>query len=70
MKPFHLETWGQRNRITSLIPVSFAKLSHFSLFPLKILLSQNKIPRAAEIPSSPLTAYIIANLRESLEQSE
>lgn len=45
MNPFHLETQGQGNRITSLIPVSFAKLSHFSLFPFGILLSQAKILR-------------------------
>lgn len=61
MKPFHLE--GQENRITSLIPVGFAKLSHFSLFPFGILLSQAKIPRARDIPSS-LFAYINASLRE------
>lgn len=52
MKPFHLETQGQGNRITSLILVSFAKLSHFSLFPFGILLSQAKISRPTEIPSS------------------
>lgn len=48
MNPFHLETQGQGNRITSLIPVSFAKLSHFSLFPFAILLFQAKIPRATD----------------------
>lgn len=45
MNPFHLETQGQGNRITSLIPDSFAKLSHFSLFPFGILLSQARILR-------------------------
>lgn len=52
MKPFYLEAQGQGNRITSLIPISFAKLSHFSLFPFGILLSQAKISRATDIPSS------------------
>lgn len=44
MNSFHLETQGLGNRITSLIPVSFAKLSNFSLFPFAILLSQAKFP--------------------------